>query len=137
MLEKPSTSTSQPFKIPYTNAIHEVVGCEEFAKDANNFMKAVGEDNIFSSGLSWLTASTGISDEEHAKAKRKMVRKSIDCILMQIYKAQTQMNIVKTQTQTPAAFNKFVQLIIDELRYIETQMCQVDTNLMNLLKNHT
>ena len=41
---------------------------ENFAEAANDFMQAVGEDNIFKSGLNWL-AGTATSVE-----KRKYVR---------------------------------------------------------------
>ena len=35
------------------NKLCELVGCDEFAKAADEFMEIQGEDNIFRSGLKW------------------------------------------------------------------------------------
>ena len=57
---------------------------DKFAYAADDFMQAVGEDNIFMSGFNWL-AGTGTKEE-----KRKYVRFQIDEILCQIFNMQTE-----------------------------------------------
>ena len=110
--------------------IKEIRRCEQFAKDADEFMKISGEDNIFRSSCDWLVPP----DNDPAKEKMKMVRFAIDSILMSIFNAQTE--IQKTRTTADSMEYKykiFSGWILDELRYIEMQICQVSQEIMKLL----
>ena len=71
------------FKVDGLNRMVDLTR-DKFAYAADDFMQAVGEDNIFMSGFNWL-AGTGTKEE-----KRKYVRFQIDEIFRQIFNMQTE-----------------------------------------------
>ena len=42
------------YKLPALNKVAEIIRCEQFAKDADEFMEKSGEDNIFRSAVNWM-----------------------------------------------------------------------------------
>ena len=130
-------SIKKDFEIPELNMIKEISRCEQFAKDADEFMKISGEDNIFRSSCDWLVPPSDNPDKERTD-RTKMVRAAIDSILMSIFNAQTE--IQKTRTAAGSMeykYKKFTGWILDELRYIEMQICQVGQEIMKLLQANT
>ena len=133
-LEDLISSIKKDFEMPELNMIKEIRRCEQFAKDADEFMKISGEDNIFRSSCDWLVPPS----DDPAKERTKMVRAAIDSILMSIFNAQTE--IQKTRTTADSMEYKykiFSGWILDELRYIEMQICQVSQEIMKLLQANT
>ena len=47
------------YKLTALNKVDEIIRCEQFAKDADEFMKKSGEDNIFRSSLKWMIPQQG------------------------------------------------------------------------------
>ena len=121
------------FEMPVLNMITEIRRCEQFAKDADEFMNISGEDNIFRSSCDWLVPPS----DDPAKEKRKMVRAAIDSILMSIFNAQTEIHRTRAEQVTEYKYKYFSGWISDELRYIEMQICQVSQEIMKLLKDPT
>ena len=63
-------TTSFTFNVDEGNKIQDLVR-KQFATDADEFIQAVGEDNIFMSGLEWLPGQEKVD-------KRKFVRTALD-----------------------------------------------------------
>ena len=119
------------FEMPVLNMITEIRRCEQFAKDADEFMNISGEDNIFRSSCDWLTPPS----DNPTKEKRKMVRAAIDSIFMSIFNAQTEIQRTRAEEVSEYRYKFFSGWISDELRYIEMQICQVTQEIMKLLKD--
>ena len=79
------------FKIDGLNRLVDLTS-DSFGRATNDFMQAVGEDNIFMSGFDWLA---GNSPED----KRKYVRFQIDEIMCQIFNMQTEINQPRDPSQ--------------------------------------
>ena len=132
-LEKLVENVRDKFEMPELNMIKEIRRCEQFAKDADEFMEISGEDNIFRSSCDWLVPPS----DDLAKERTKMVRAAIDTILMSIFNAQTEIQKTRTEEVLEYKYKVFAGWILDELRYIEMQICQVSQEIMKLLRDDT
>ena len=79
------------FRIDGLNRLNDLIS-DDFGRATNDFMQAVGEDNIFMSGFDWLPENSNLD-------KRKYVRSQIDEIMCQIFNMQTEINQPRDTSQ--------------------------------------